>query len=72
MIREAKERWSKPSPRFFKKITKFFIVIGGVGTVLITAPISLPIGLVTLGGYLVTAGAVGGVIAKFTVDGKQI
>lgn len=68
MINEVKERLRKPSPKFFKRITNFCLILGGIGTVLVTAPVALPVGLVTIGGYLLTAGAIGGAVSKLTVD----
>ncbi len=40
--------------------------MAGVGTVLLTAPMSLPVAVVTLGGYLVTAGGVATAVSQIT------
>ncbi len=40
--------------------------MAGVGTVLLTAPVALPAAVVTIGGYLVTAGGVATAISQIT------
>ena len=62
------ERIKLKSPKIFKKITNICIAVGAVGGALIVAPISLPVGIVTLSGYLVTIGVVGGAVSKLTVE----
>jgi hypothetical protein len=42
-----------------------------VGTVLLTAPVSLPGSVVTLGGYLVTAGDVATAVSQITNVGDD-
>lgn len=61
---ELLERLSEPTPKFFKKVLKISMLLATIGTALVTAPISLPAGLVAAGGYLITAGAVGIGVAK--------
>lgn len=65
-----KERWQSKTPTFWKKIQKLGLAAGAVGGVLIAAPIALPATLITLGGYLVTAGAVTAALAQLTKEDK--
>jgi hypothetical protein len=58
------ERLKAPTPKFWKKVQKVGITIGGLGAILI-AP---PIGLSVVGGYLITAGSVIGVLSQLTVE----
>jgi len=62
------ERIKKKSPKLFQRITNTCIVLGVIGGALLTAPISLPAGVVALAGYMVTAGVIGGTVSKLTVD----
>jgi len=62
--KEVKKRWLSPTPKFWKKVQKFGIFVGGLGLV-IAAP---PIGLATVGGYLVATGSVIGVLSQLTVE----
>lgn len=61
---KIKERFKAPTPKFWKKVQRLGITIGGLGAILI-AP---PIGLSVVGGYLITAGSVIGVLSQLTVE----
>jgi hypothetical protein len=61
---ELLERLSEPTPKFFKKVLRFSLLLGAIGTAIATAPISLPAGLVSVGSYLATIGATGVVVSK--------
>lgn len=58
------DRFKAPTPNFWKKVQKVGITIGSLGAILI-AP---PIGLSVVGGYLITAGSVIGVLSQLTVE----
>ena len=58
------DRIKAPTPKFFRMLRNIGIVLAGVGTVLITAPVSLPAVLVTAGGYMVTAGGVATAVSQ--------
>ncbi len=62
------QRWNAPVPRFFKAIRNIGIVIGAVGGAILSAPVSLPPILITLAGYMVTAGVVAGALSQAAVD----
>ena len=61
---KIKERLKAPTPSFWKKMQKIGITIGSLGAILI-AP---PLGLTVVGGYLITAGSVIGVLSQLTVE----
>ncbi len=60
------DRIKAPTPKFFKVLRNVGLVLAGVGTVLLTAPVSLPATVVTFGGYLVTAGGVATAVSQIT------
>ena len=66
-----KYRWAAPTPKFFKILRNIGMAIGGIGTALLTAPISLPVAVVTVSGYLVVAGSVISVVSQLTVDAES-
>jgi ABC-type xylose transport system permease subunit len=70
-MKTVKDRWSAKTPTFWKKVQKVGLVAGAVGGILIAAPIALPVTLVTLGGYLVTAGGVAAALSQLTVEDKE-
>ena len=63
---EIIDRAKAPTPKFFKVLRNIGLIMAGVGTVLLTAPISLPAAVVTIGGYLVTAGGVATAVSQIT------
>lgn len=62
-----KRRWVSPTPKFFKTLRNVGLVIGAVGTAILTAPVTLPATLVTISGYLVTAGGVATAVSQLTM-----
>jgi len=60
------DRIKAPTPKFFKVLRNVGLIMAGVGTVLLTAPVSLPAAVVTIGGYLVTAGGVATAVSQIT------
>jgi len=58
------ERIKAPTPRFFRALRNIGLTLAGIGTVLLTAPVTLPAVLVTVGGYMVTAGGVATAVSQ--------
>lgn len=67
---KIKDRLKAKSPKLFQRITNACVALGAVGGVILAAPISLPLVLTTIGGYLVVAGSIGASISKLTVEDK--
>jgi ABC-type xylose transport system permease subunit len=67
-----KKRWNAPTPKFWKKVQNIAIAVGAAAGVVIAAPITLPAAVVTVAGYLVTAGTVAATLSQLTVDDKKL
>jgi hypothetical protein len=65
-MKDLISRLKEPTPAFWKKIQKIGITLGVIGTAIITAPVTLPAVIVSLGSYLVTAGAVAAGLSQLT------
>ena len=65
-------RAKAPTPKFFRVLRNIGLTMAGVGTVLLTAPVALPAAVVTVGGYLVTAGGVATAVSQFTNIGDDV
>ncbi|WP_207420727.1 hypothetical protein [Desertivirga brevis] len=65
-------RIKSPTPPFFKKIRKIGILLGAIGTALLSAPISLPAAITTAAGYLVTAGLVATAVSSTAVEKEEV
>ena len=68
---EIIDRVKAPTPKFFKVLRNIGLIMAGVGTVLLTAPVSHAAAVVTLGGYLVTAGGVATAVSQITNMGDD-
>ena len=62
------DRVALPSPTFWRKISAVGKVIGGLGLVLVTAPVALPAAVVSIAGYLVLVGSLTAGLAALTVE----
>ncbi|MDX3914794.1 hypothetical protein [Olivibacter oleidegradans] len=70
MKTEITERIKSPTPKFFKKIRTIGLTLGAIGGALLTAPITLPATVVTIAGYLATAGIVASAISTVAKEDK--
>jgi ABC-type xylose transport system permease subunit len=68
---KIKDRIKAKSPALFQKITNGCLTIGAIGGAILTVAsggLLLPAYLVTISGYMVAVGVVGGAVSKLTVD----
>ncbi len=65
------QRITAPTPKFFKILRNVGILIGAVGGAILSAPVTLPALVITVAGYMVTAGVVAGAISQATVDERK-
>lgn len=65
------ERMKAPTPRFFRVIRNVGVVLGAVGTTILTAGTALPVVVTTAAGYMITVGAVAAAVSQTTVDWKE-
>jgi hypothetical protein len=52
------DRMKCPTPPFFKKLRNVGLVLAAIGGAVMASPITLPIGVVTVAGYIAVAGGV--------------
>lgn len=60
------QRAKEPTPKFFKKLRNIGIALATISAAIITAPVSIPAGIVTAAGYLGVAGAVATTVSQLT------
>jgi len=65
------ERLQAPTPKFFRILRNIGIALAAAGGVILTAPISLPVAVITIGGYLTVAGGVMTAVSQSAVDGEK-
>ena len=64
------KRWKSSTPKFWKKIQRAGVIIGGIGATILAAPVTVPATLTVIGGYLVLAGSLTATLSQLTVEGK--
>lgn len=65
---ELKERWQAKTPKFWQKVQKIGIALGVIGGTIVALPVALPAVVITIGGYLVTAGTVTATLSQLTKE----
>lgn len=64
------ERLKAPTPKFFRVLRNVGLALAAAGGALLTAPISLPMAVVTVAGYLTVVGGVMTAVSQSAVDGE--
>jgi len=65
------DRLKSPTPKFFKKLRNIGIALVSVGSALLAAPISLPVIVITIAGYLIVAGTVATTVSQAVVTDNE-
>jgi uncharacterized membrane protein HdeD (DUF308 family) len=71
MIQEMVKRVKKPTPKFFRVMRNIGLTLASISGVVLAAPVMLPVGIVTVAGYLAVTGGVIGAISQMTVEGGE-
>ena len=67
-MKHLKHRWNAPTPKFWKKVQRVAIVAGTIAGIIIAAPVTLPAAVITVAGYVATAGTVAATLSQLTVE----
>jgi hypothetical protein len=62
------KRAKAPTPIFFKALRTIGLVLAAVGGIVITAPVTLPVVVVSIGGYFAVAGGVLSAVSQLTTS----
>ena len=65
------ERTLAPTPKWFKVLRTVGIALASVGGVIIASPVGLPVGLVSVAGYLVLGGSIISVVSQTSVKSEE-
>jgi hypothetical protein len=63
-----RDRWCAKTPNFWIKVRDLSITIGTIGGIFLSSPVALPPLVLTIAGYLVTAGTIGATLSQLTVQ----
>ena len=67
-MKKVLNRAKKPTPKFFKVLRNIGLVLAAAGGTILTAPVSLPVVVVTIGGYVAVAGGVLSAVSQLTTE----
>ena len=62
------ERLKAPTPKFFKSLRTIGLALAAVGGAILAAPVALPVGQVSIAGYVALAGGVLTAVSQTAVD----
>lgn len=65
------ERLKAPTPKFFRVLRNVGLALAAAGSALLTAPIALPVAVITVAGYITVAGGVITAVSQTAVDGEK-
>lgn len=69
---DIKERVNSPTPKLFKKLRNIGLIMAAVGGTILTAPVSLPALITSIGGYIAVAGGVLSSVSQITVKDTSL
>jgi uncharacterized membrane protein HdeD (DUF308 family) len=61
-------RAKAPTPKFFKVLRTVGLALAAVGGTILAAPVTLPVAIVTIGGYVTVAGGVISAVSQLTTS----
>lgn len=69
---DIKERVNSPTPKLFEKLRNIGLIMAAVGGTILTAPVSLPALITSIGGYIAVAGGVLSSVSQITVKDTSL
>ncbi|WP_417858799.1 hypothetical protein [Xanthomarina gelatinilytica] len=66
-----KERYTKPTPKFFKILRNIGIALTAAGGAILAAPVSIPATIITAATYMTVAGTVASVVSQAVVKDED-
>lgn len=65
------KRAKAPTPKFFKTIRTIGLSLAAIGAAILTSPVTLPIGIASIAGYLTVAGGILSAVSQITTINEQ-
>lgn len=66
-----KDRLKSKTPIFFIKLRNIGLILAAAGGAILTAPIGIPAGIITIAGYMTVAGSVASAVSQAVVTGEN-
>lgn len=71
LLKTLGERSKATTPPFFKKLRTVGLVLAAAGGVLVAAPVTVPVVIVTIGTYVALAGGVIAAVSQVAIPEKE-
>ncbi len=71
-MRKIVQQVQEPTPKFFRIIRNFGLVLTGISGAIITAPIAIPAMLVTAAGYMALAETIASLVSQTAVENEDL
>ena len=65
------QRILSPTPKWFKLIRNIGLALASVGGIIVASPVALPVGLVSVAGYLVLGGSIISAVSQTGVASEE-
>ncbi len=65
------QRVQAPTPKWFRVLRTIGITLASIGGTIIAAPVALPVGLVSVAGYLVLGGTIISIVSQTAVKAEE-
>ena len=65
------QRWNAPTPKFWKRVQKIAITSGAIAGIIIASPYTIPAAIITVAGYVATAGTVAATLSQLTIETNE-
>jgi hypothetical protein len=65
------KRAKAPTPKFFKKVRNIGLILVSISGTLLASPVTLPLVITKIAGYLALAGSVASAVSQVTVKEDQ-
>lgn len=65
------ERVQLPTPKWFRVLRTIGITLASIGGTIIATPVALPVGLVSVAGYLVLGGSIISIVSQTAVKAEE-
>jgi hypothetical protein len=65
------KRMNKPTPKFFRKLRGVGLTMAAVSAAILASPVSLPLVIIKVAGYLAVAGSVAGTVSQAAVKNEK-
>ena len=65
------QRILAPTPKWFKIVRNIGLALASVGGIIVASPVALPVGLVSIAGYLVLGGSIISAVSQTGVASEE-